>query len=225
MDQFNVDGMLLDRDEKEKFDKWEDEFLEESKDMFPAFSPEERREHAIEFLRKKTDNQEYIEKALTYVNNYGMIQTLLEDDEIEEILINESKEPVYIYHRQLGKCATNIVFEHSEDIFRLIKKIKRYTGIQGDRKIIDVTLPEAIRVNITLPPISFRKPAITIRKFVETSLSIIDLVKNKTLNPDIAALLWICVDGFGLAPRNILISGGTSSGKTTLLNALLAFTR
>ncbi len=86
-------------------------------------------------------------------------------------------------------------------------------------------LEDGSRLNATIPPASPYGPTLTIRKFLKNPLTIISLIKNRTINPRVAAFLWMCVDGLDYKPANLIVSGGTGSGKTTFLNALAVFIR
>jgi flagellar protein FlaI len=90
------------------------------------------------------------------------------------------------------------------------------------KEIIDGKLYDGSRINITMPPL-VEEPCITIRKFRKRQYNILELIIENTINLDVASFLWLCVDGFGIYPQNMIISGGTFSGKTTLLNALSIF--
>jgi len=89
--------------------------------------------------------------------------------------------------------------------------------------LLDARLPDGSRVNATILPVSLEGSTITIRKFRQDPFSVVDLINFGTLNLDVAAFLWLCVDGMKAKPANILVSGGTGSGKTTTLNVLAAF--
>jgi len=225
--EYNVKEIVFTEEEKLKFSTLEDRFIKKFSNILPTLTPDERRDMVIRFILSEDINMsnDEVSRAADYISNYGILQPLFEDDDIEEILISDTQKPVFVIHRKLGKCKTNIEFRYKESIFKLIEKIKIFSGEMTDKPIINATLPEGIRVNITLPPISFRRPAITIRKFLEKQPTIIDLIKNGTITSEASAFLWLCVDGFGVASRNIIISGGIGSGKTTLLNALLMFSR
>lgn len=217
--------------EEEFLNNIENKFLMKYSARLARFSREERDNKARELILdeykhvgKKLSDEEIATK-LSYVSGYGIIDTLIKDDEIEEILINGAGVPVMIYHRTKGKCKTNIRFKTKEELDRFIEKMLIFCGLSSKKPIIDAILPEGPRVNFTLPPVSFDNSVVTIRKYLENPPTIIDLIKNGTMSVDMAALIWVCVEGFGLAPRNILITGGTSCGKTTLLNSILPFSR
>lgn len=156
---------------------------------------------------------------------YERLDPLVRDDNLEEIMVIGANRPVYVWHRRFNMCKTNIVFSSDREILNIIERIARQVGRRIDQQspLLDARLPDGSRVNATIPPISLDGPTITIRKFRKDPLTIIDLIKYGTLNTDIAAFLWILVDGLGVKPANILVSGGTGSGKTTTLNSLSLF--
>ncbi|ADT84874.1 secretory protein kinase [Thermococcus barophilus MP] len=156
---------------------------------------------------------------------YGRLDPLVRDDNLEEIMVIGTNKPVYVWHRRFNMCKTNIVFKDDREILNIIERIAREVGRRIDQQspLLDARLPDGSRVNATIPPISLDGPTITIRKFKKDPLTIIDLIKYGTLNTEVAALLWIFVDGLGIKPANILVAGGTGSGKTTTLNSLAMF--
>ncbi|MEE8402840.1 MAG: CpaF family protein [Candidatus Hydrothermarchaeaceae archaeon] len=156
---------------------------------------------------------------------YGAIESLLSDDALEEVMVIGINAPVYVAHRKYGALPTNIVFEDDADIQRIIEKIARFSGRKIDiaNPLLDARLPDGSRVNATLRPASLDGSTITIRKFKAESLSIIDIIKFGTFSSEVAAFMWLAVDGMGVKPANILVSGGTGSGKTTTLNCLGVF--
>jgi len=156
---------------------------------------------------------------------YGEMSSLINDDNLEEIMVIGVGKPVFVYHRQFGMMETDLYFDSEDKITNIIDSIARETNRRIDQQspILDARLPNGSRVNATIPPLSADGPTITIRKFKKDPLTIIDLIKYNTLNTEIASFLWLCVDGLGVKPANVIISGGTSSGKTTLLNALSIF--
>ena len=167
----------------------------------------------------------YAEAVVRDMVGYGLIDILVRDDKLEEIMIIGPKRPVYIFHREYEMMATNIEFYSETEIEDLINKIARQIGRRVDisSPLLDARLPDGSRVNATIPPASISGGTLTIRKFREEPYSLVDLISLNTLGPELAAFLWLAVEGLGARPANILISGGTGSGKTTTLNVLASF--
>lgn len=162
------------------------------------------------------------EIAIDSMVGFGAIEPLLADDAIEEVMVIGVDAPVYIAHRKHGAMPSNIVFDNDADVQRIIERIGRFSGRKIDlaNPLLDARLPDGSRVNATLRPASLDGSTITIRKFQAEALTVIDIVKFGTFGSDVAAFLWLAVDGMGVKPANILVSGGTGSGKTTTLNCL-----
>lgn len=156
---------------------------------------------------------------------YGEIDPLIRDDNLEEIMVIGIDKPVFVYHREYGMMKTNILFKDAGEVMNLIDSIARQINRRIDQEspILDGRLPDGSRVNATIPPISADGPSMTIRKFKRDPLTIIDLINLKTISVELAAFFWLCFDGLGVKSANAIISGGTSSGKTTTLNALSSF--
>ena len=164
-------------------------------------------------------------KLLRDIIGYGEIDPLIQDDELEEIMIIGINKPVFVYHRQYGMMKTNIIFKDEKELIDLIDSIARQINRRIDQEtpILDGRLMDGSRINATIPPVSADGPSLTIRKFKKDPLTIIDLINSKTISIELAAFFWLCIDGYGVKSANMIISGGTSSGKTTTLNALSAF--
>lgn len=174
-------------------------------------------------------SNEYLDKLsrkfLRDIIGYGEIDPLIQDDELEEIMIIGTGKPIFVYHRKYGMMKTNIEFNDEQEIKDLIDSIARQINRRIDQEspILDGRLLDGSRINATIPPVSPDGPSLTIRKFRRDPLTIIDLINSKTISLDLAGFLWVCIDGLGVKSANAIISGGTSSGKTTTLNALSAF--
>ena len=187
------------------------------------------------FLRLNGTNQEtnvsneYLEhlsrKFLRDIIGYGAIDPLIQDDELEEIMIIGTGKPIFVYHREYGMMKTNLQFDNEGELRDLIDSIARQINRRIDQEspILDGRLMDGSRINATIPPVSADGPSLTIRKFRRDPLTIIDLINSRTISLDLAGFLWLCIDGLGVKSANAIISGGTSSGKTTTLNALSAF--
>ena len=164
-------------------------------------------------------------KFLRDIIGYGAIDPLIQDDELEEIMIIGTGKPIFVYHRQYGMMKTNLQFDNEGELRDLIDSIARQINRRIDQEspILDGRLMDGSRINATIPPVSADGPSLTIRKFRRDPLTIIDLINSRTISLDLAGFLWLCIDGLGVKSANAIISGGTSSGKTTTLNALSAF--
>lgn len=183
-----------------------------------------------EFLSTKDNiSREYSnhlsQKLLRDITGYGDIDPLIQDDDLEEIMIIGTDKPVYVYHREYGMMKTNIRFSNTFEIMELIDSIARQINRRIDQEspILDGRLIDGSRINATIPPVSADGPSLTIRKFKRDPMTIIDLINSRTISIELAAFFWLCFDGLGVKSANAIISGGTSSGKTTTLNALCGF--
>lgn len=173
---------------------------------------------------KSTNSKKIIDKLTNDLKGYGKINPLLKDDNLEEIMIIGKNKPVYVYHRNQGMMITEISLSEPE-IRQIINKIANYVQrkIDTETPILDARLPNGSRVNATIPPVTADGSTLTIRKFQKEQLTILNLIESNTISSHLASFLWINIDGYDIRPSNILISGGTSSGKTTTLNTLTSF--
>ncbi len=167
----------------------------------------------------------YAEAVVSEMVGYGLIDDLIKDDRLEEIMVIGPRVPVYVFHRKYDMMITNIQFTTDDEIEDVINRIAREVGRRVDisSPLLDARLLDGSRVNATIPPASVSGSTLTIRKFRADPISMVDLITYKTLSSQAAAFLWVCSDGMKAQPANMLISGGTSSGKTTLLNVLCSF--
>ncbi|MEM7818109.1 MAG: ATPase, T2SS/T4P/T4SS family [Candidatus Aenigmatarchaeota archaeon] len=151
----------------------------------------------------------------------GIIELLIADPNLEEIAINNSKEPIWVYHKSFGWLKTNIILKSEQEISNIASIIGRRVGRQINilNPLMDAYLLSGDRVNATLFPISAFGNTITIRKFRRNPWTIIDFINTKTISLDAAAYIWQAVQ----YELNIIIAGGTGSGKTSLLNVILEF--
>lgn len=153
----------------------------------------------------------------------GKLEILLNDDGLEEIVVNNSSEPVFVYHKKFGWLKTNTMIPSEEQIYNYASIIGRKVGrqITNLNPLMDAHLTTGDRVNSTLFPISTKGNTITIRKFARNPWTIVHMIdpQNKTLSKEIAALIWLCMQ----YELNVLVAGGTASGKTTVLNTMMPF--
>jgi len=160
-----------------------------------------------------------LEELLDEIIGFGPITSLLQDSSVTEIMVNG---PDQVYTEVKGKLViTNVHFKDDNHVMHVIKKIVSTIGRRIDESspMVDARLPNGSRVNAIIPPLAIDGPSITIRKFAEDPFGIEDLVRFGTLNSKMAEFLKACVEG----RMNVVVSGGTGSGKTTTLNVLSSF--
>lgn len=170
------------------------------------------------FVLNPTEMQGMLERLLDEIFGLGPLETLLRDEGITEIMVN-GPERVFV-EREGRIIPTGIILDGEEEICRIIDRIIGPLGLHVDEAspYIDARLPDGSRVNVILPPLSLLGPVITIRKFRRRPYTVEELVSTGTLSPAEAAFLTRAVR----EKRNVVISGGAGTGKTTLLNAFSA---
>ncbi|VVB77502.1 putative KH and PIN-domain containing protein [uncultured archaeon] len=162
---------------------------------------------------------------IAYIINFmlglGDLQAPLADDNLEEIAVNNSKEPVWVYHKKYGWCKTNVTILDESIIYDDSEQIGRRIGraISNLDPLMDAELSDGSRVNATLYPVSQKGNTITIRKFGKNPWTMTAMLANGTVSNEMASLIWLCVEN----EVSLLISGGTASGKTSFLNAMSIF--
>ncbi len=160
-----------------------------------------------------------IQRLLDEALGLGPLEQLMRDSSISEIMVNSPSE---VYYEREGRIYhSGIRFRDDEHIMRVVHRILAPLGRRVDEAspMVDARLQDGSRVNVIIPPLSPRSPVVTIRRFRADKMTMDDLVSAGTLTPQLAQFLGACVK----ARLNILVSGGTGTGKTTLLNALSAF--
>ena len=163
--------------------------------------------------------KQIFEQVLNDLLGFGPIQSLLDDDDVSEIMVNGPKK---IFVEKKGKLTkTNITFDDDDHVLRIIDRIILPLGrrVDADSPTVDARLPDGSRVNAVVRPVAIDGPSITIRKFAKDKLQAEDLINFGSLTRPMADFLQACVK----ARFNIIISGGTGSGKTTLLNVMSGY--
>jgi pilus assembly protein CpaF len=167
------------------------------------------REERRELVRQLTDD----------ILGYGPLERFLADDTVTEVMVNGSE---HVFVERGGKLErTTARFVDDGHVMRIIDKIVSQVGRRVDEAspMVDARLPDGSRVNAIIPPLALSGPTLTIRKFSRDPYTINDLIQFGSLSPRSAQFLGACVKG----KLNVLISGGTGTGKTTMLNAISAF--
>lgn len=150
----------------------------------------------------------------------GEMEALMHDNNLEEVAVNGASEPVWVYHRSWGWLKTNIQIQSEEKIRQYATMIGRKVGRQLNilEPLMDANMDTGDRVNATLAPLSTQGNTITLRKFASKPWTITDMIANKTITVEAAALIWEAIQ----YELSILIAGGTATGKTSFLNSLSA---
>jgi pilus assembly protein CpaF len=165
------------------------------------------------------DKAKLIQDVSDDILGYGPIDRLLKDEEVSEVMVNG---PQSVYVERSGRIEkTNASFVDEPHLRRIIDKIVSQVGRRIDEStpMVDARLPDGSRVNAVIHPLAIGGPFLTIRKFAKDPYQIDDLIRFGTLNAQSARFLQACVVG----RLNVIVSGGTGTGKTTTLNVLSSF--
>jgi len=204
---------------------------EELRDTLPYERTPEEKEKLLgrEFLRIANyyglRNPKTLHKFLYYLIRdtigYGKIDALIKDRMIEDISCDGVDIPVYVYHREFYNLRTNVTFTEGE-IDTFVTKLSEKCGrhLSYAEPVLDATLPDGSRLQATLGrEVTTRGSSFTIRKFMGSTFTPVDLLKYGTFNSEMLATLWMAAEN----GRSMMIVGGTGSGKTSTLNALAFF--
>lgn len=179
----------------------------------------------IDELNIKISSEEY-NKIFYYLFRdfvgFNEVDPVLRDYFVEDIECNGVDTPVYVVHRVYRNLRTNLIYKDMDALAGFVEKLAQRSGryVSYAQPILDGSLPDGSRVNATYTKdVSSRGPTFTIRKFTKTPWTPTQLISFNTLSPEMLAYFWILIEN----KANLLISGGTASGKTTLLNALAFF--
>ncbi len=160
-----------------------------------------------------------LEQITDEILGLGPLEPLLRDETVTEVMVNGPQQ-VYIEREGMLEL-TNVTFQNDEHVMKIIQRIIAPIGRRIDESspMVDARLADGSRVNAIIPPLSLVGPVVTIRKFSATPFTVEDLVRFGTATPEMFEFLEACVK----ARLNIFVSGGTGSGKTTMLNILSSF--
>jgi pilus assembly protein CpaF len=164
----------------------------------------------------RRERRDLFERIVADVLGLGPIEPLLADETVTEVLVNG---PDLVYVERNGRLEeTGIRFRDADEVMHVIDRIVGPLGRRVDESspMVDARLPDGSRVNVIIPPLSLDGPCISIRKFSRAAYGASDLIRMQSVTEDLIKFLQACV----LARINIIVSGGTSTGKTTLLNVL-----
>src|SRR5690242_15067884 len=167
----------------------------------------------------RTERARMFESIAADILGFGPLETLLNDTEISEIMVNG---PRSIYIERKGKLTkSDVIFNNDEHVMRVIDRIISPLGRRCDESspMVDARLPDGSRVNAVIRPISLVGPCLSIRKFKKEGITVEDMIRFGSLTREMAEFLSASVR----ARLNVVVSGGTGSGKTTTLNALSSF--
>ena len=191
--------------------------------------PEEFRAGVAEMVRELVEKEQVplnagqrtqlVSDIIDEMLGLGPIEPLLKDPTVSDILVNTHRQ---VYVERFGQIEpTAVKFKDTKHLFRIIDKIVSRVGRRVDESqpMVDARLPDGSRVNAAVPPVAVDGPLLSIRKFAKIPLNVPKLIEIGTLTPELAEMLSAVVR----SRLNVLISGGTGTGKTTVLNALSSF--
>src|ERR1041385_1316164 len=170
-------------------------------------------------LLNRMERERLIDEVLDETFGFGPLEVLLKDPTISDILING---PYRIFVERRGKMEkSDVKFRDNDHLLQIIDRIVSKVGRRVDETspMVDARLPDGSRVNAIIPPLALDGPTMSIRRFGSNPLKLEDLLNYKAFTPEMAMLMEACIK----ARLNIVISGGTGCGKTTLLNTLSSF--
>jgi len=153
---------------------------------------------------------------------YGPIDVVMTDPQVEDVSCDGVRVPFYIYHRKYGSIPSNLKFDSAEELDSFVVWLAQKCGkhISVAQPMLDATIPDGSRLQATLGMhVTKRGSSFTIRRFRENPFTPLDLVRFKTMSPEMMGYLWLAIEN----GQSMLICGGTASGKTTTLNAILLF--
>ena len=153
---------------------------------------------------------------------YGAIDVVMTDMQVEDVSCDGVNVPFYIYHRKYGSIPSNLKFDSPEELDSFVVWLAQRCGkhISVASPMLDATIPDGSRLQATLGMhVTKRGSSFTIRRFRENPFTPLDLVRFKTMSPEMMGYLWLAIEN----GQSMLICGGTASGKTTTLNAILLF--
>jgi pilus assembly protein CpaF len=174
---------------------------------------------AEDVILNRTERTKLQDLLIAEILGYGPIQELINNDNVSEIMVNG---PSQVWVEQSGRLSlTDINFQDDDHVMRIINRIVAPLGRHVDEAspMVDARLPDGSRVNVIIPPLSLIGPTISIRKFSRVPLTVTELVKFGSITQKAVTFLEAAVK----AGLNIIVAGGTSTGKTTFLNALSSF--
>jgi pilus assembly protein CpaF len=191
----------------------QEELRRRIEEMFSRFLAEE------EIILGRIERQRLLEQIIAEITGYGPLEPLLNDNSIDEIMVNG---PDLIYIERDGMIERVAAkFDTDQHVMRIVDRIVSPLGrrIDESQPFVDARLPDGSRVNVIIPPLALNGPTITIRKFSKTPFTTDDLIQRGSFSAEFVDFVKACVE----AKLNTVVSGGTGTGKTTLLNIISAY--
>lgn len=208
------------------------EILVESLELLEEESPKERENYlrrVVDSLLRELGIQLHPvskERIMYYILRdfirYGPIDVVMQDPNVEDVSCDGVKVTIYIYHRKYGSIPSNLRLDSDEELDSFVVWLAQKSGkhISVAQPMLDATIPDGSRLQATLGKyVTKRGSSFTIRRFRENPFTPLDLIRFKTMSPEMIAYLWLAIEN----GQSMLICGGTASGKTTTLNAILLF--